>query len=191
MTMPIESPVGTLLASVTACVCSALREAGRPVCDCCLTHSDTVLPSDGADCGCDTDGETGRLNARVLTTEPVDSPNLPASSKCAQTELEVILQVGVFRCITVPEGGEAPPCDITTAEALGFLADEQIMRAAVGCCDVKSLPGRWVLTPGQWAPRGPDGGIAGGVLSLRAYGFITFPPALTAANRNSKRSARR
>jgi hypothetical protein len=176
MSMPIGSPAGTLLSTVASCVCAKLRDAGRPVCTCCLTHGGDVLPMFGCDCDCDEEDATGRMTARVLRIAPAPSNTLDATSSCLAALVQVTLQIGVFRCIDIPEADEEPSCDSLTAEALGFLADEQIMRAAVACCpDVKNIPGKWQLSPGEWEPHGPSGGCAGGVLSLNAFGTITFP----------------
>ncbi|MGW0681817.1 hypothetical protein ACWD2L_00445 [Streptomyces sp. NPDC002754] len=183
MTFPaIDSPIGTLLATVTACVCAKLRDVGRPACDCCLKHSSSVLEMDGCTCDCDDDDEAaGRVTGRVVTIGPASS-SLDTTGNCQTAMVQVTLQVGVFRCIEIPDATDEPDCDVATAEALGFLLDEQAMRAAVSCCpDLKRIPGKWQLTPGQWEPHGPSGGCAGGVITVDAYGLITFPKTPTEA----------
>lgn len=175
------APIGTLLAVLASCACAKLRELGRPVCDCCLVHSAAAMPMDGCDCGCTApEGGTeahGRLSARILQISAAPSDTSQNAGDCGKSVMtEVTLQLGVFRCITIPPDGEATDCDLGTAEALGFLADEQILRAAVNCCsDTSRIPGRWQITPGLWNPHGPEGGCAGGVLTIQAYGATTFP----------------
>lgn len=182
MTTPtdVDSPIGTLLATVTACVCARLRDIGRPACDCCLDHGLDVMPMSGCSCECDEDGATGRVTGRVLQVAPAPSNTLNATSSCLTAMVQVTLQIGVFRCVEIPEATDEPGCDMRTAEALGFLLDEQAMRAAVSCCpDLKRIPGKWELTPGLWQPHGPSGGCAGGVISVNANGIVTFPKSLT------------
>lgn len=171
-----ESSIGTLLATVTACVCTKLRDAGRPACDCCLVHGASVMSMDGCSCDCDDDTATGRVTGRVLRVIPAPSAVVNPRHSCLTAMVQVTLQIGVFRCITIPEDGAEPGCDVTTAEALGFLADEQAMRAALACCaDLSQIPGKWQLGAGEWEPHGPSGGCAGGVISVNATGAVTFP----------------
>ncbi|MFJ8934027.1 hypothetical protein ACIRLA_46430 [Streptomyces sp. NPDC102364] len=183
MTTPdvvVDSPIGTLLATVTACVCAKLRSIGRPACDCCLDFGADVMAMDGCDCTCDDDEATGRVTGRVLQIGPAPSNVIDTTSTCHTAAVQVTLQVGVFRCVELSDDGSAPTCAQATAEALGFLRDEQAMRAAVSCCpELRDIPGKWRLTPGLWQPHGPSGGCAGGVISVQATGLITFPKETT------------
>lgn len=181
MTAPpeVDAPIGTLLATVTACVCAKLRAIGRPACDCCLIHSAATMPMDGCSCDCDEDGATGRVSGRIIQIAPAPSNVVGQTSPCITAMVQVTLQVGVFRCLPLTDDGSELPCDEQTAAALGYLLDEQAMRAAVSCCDdIATIPGKWRLTPGEWQPHGPAGGCAGGVMSLNAIGAVVFPKVL-------------
>jgi hypothetical protein len=179
----LVSSVGTLLSVLTACACEALREYGRPVCDCTLVHSAQVFTMDGCACSCDDTDSTGRLTGRILQIAPAPSTNTTVAGNCGKSVMSLVtVQLGVMRCITLTDDGSPAPDDIQTAEALGFLADEQILRAALNCCtDVNKLPGRWQLTPGQWEPHGPAGGCAGGVITVQAYGAVSYPKPVAVA----------
>lgn len=183
MTTPtVDTPIGTLLATITACVCAKLRAIGRPACTCCLTHSADVLAMSGCDCECDDAEATGRVTGRILQIAPAPSNTLDVTSSCLTAMVQVTLQIGVFRCIELADDGSDTPCETLTAEALGFLADEQAIRAALSCCTgLKDVPGKWRLSPGEWQPHGPAGGCAGGVISVNANGAVTFPKALVEA----------
>lgn len=68
------------------------------------------------------------------------------------------LEVGVLRCIGIPEGGEAPTATDALLAATQAMSDMQAILCAAMSCEV------WgAITVGTWTPSGPLGGQYGGM----------------------------
>jgi hypothetical protein len=89
----------------------------------------------------------------VTPTAVIDS----FGGDCGGT-LRIGLEVGVLRCLEIPEDGEAPTASDVLVAATQAMADMQaIMCAALGC-EV------WdAIEVGEWSPSGPLGGQYGGI----------------------------
>lgn len=156
--------------------------AGFEVCECCLRHQADLLPMDGCGCPCPDQSKDGHLWGRVQSISPQDASGtglgLISADNCPSGTLNVVMEIGVHRCIALTEDGSAPPCDVLSQEAYDFLADEELLRMAVFCCNVEDLPGEYQLRADAWRPVGPAGGCAGGVLTVIATGEanLILPP---------------
>lgn len=78
-------------------------------------------------------------------------------------ELSLTLEVGILRCIEVPEGGEAPSASDVLVAALQAMEDMNTIHcAAMGAEDEEEA--LWSSVESQeWFPAGPSGGQVGGV----------------------------
>jgi hypothetical protein len=72
--------------------------------------------------------------------------------------LRIGLEVGVLRCIDVPEGGEAPTASDVLVASLQAMTDMRALYCAAMDCEVWDS-----IDSGTWAPSGPLGGQYGGV----------------------------
>jgi hypothetical protein len=78
----------------------------------------------------------------------------------------VELEMGAYRCAaTIDNRGNPPSCERIVRDAEVILDDAAAMRRAANCCFRAGEAGRQ-LTVGAWQPYGPDGGCAGGTMSV-------------------------
>lgn len=68
------------------------------------------------------------------------------------------IEVGVLRCITIEEGGEAPTATDVMVAALQTMTDMKALYCAAMECDAWDS-----IDAGQWQPSGPLGGQYGGM----------------------------
>lgn len=155
------------------CLCAELGEAvGGPVCTCCLAPGPE--PMECCDCA---EGE-GNAWVRVVRVFPTAARfPIPAAdpNRCVTGLYAVELELGVYRCVSVIDDDGVPPsCEQRTADTEKVLDDAAAMRRAVVCCFVAR--GRQAIV-GEWRGRGPDGGCAGGAMTVLVEAGDCCPPA--------------
>lgn len=131
------------------------------ICSYGLTIGESYVPFDpDPDDDCE-DGEAAcsQIWVRVTQVTPTEAPEGWAGS-CAE-EMMLGLEVGVIRCLEIPEDGEAPTATDVTTAALRAMSDMQAMKCAALNCEVWDS-----IEVGGWSPLGPLGGQVGGVLSF-------------------------
>lgn len=154
---PFDEALFAALAGFTTCVGSAVQ----PICSYGLTIGETYVPFDpdpDDEDNCDADEHAcSQLWVRVTGVDLKEMPESFEGDSCG-TALEVGLEVGVLRCVNIPEDGEAPTATDVMVSAFEAMTDMRaIMCAALGC-DV------WQhIIVGSWSPEGPMGGQAGGL----------------------------
>lgn len=89
-----------------------------------------------------------------------ENPGIPGGwdGDCAAT-LSLEIEVGVLRCLDVPEEGEAPVASEMLLASMQAMSDMTAIRCAAVSCDAWSGP----VVPGPWRPLGPLGGQYGGL----------------------------
>lgn len=97
----------------------------------------------------------GQLWGRVVRVSGRTKPG-SGFNACAILFWEVVLAVGVIRCVAVSaEDGTAPSDEAITADAWQFLSDLAAIQEALACrVDLAGV--------GDFTPLGPQGGCAGG-----------------------------
>jgi hypothetical protein len=162
-------PVGPLVTRLLGCLCDQLPATlAGPACFCCARPG-LAVPADFC-CSCDgvTPGE-GQAWVRAARIFPVTArfPTPQADrDPCERGGWAVELQLGVWRCAaTVDDEGNPPECADVTRDAMVALSDAAAMRRAVKCCF--AVPrGDYLVVVNGWEPLGPNGGCAGGQLTI-------------------------
>lgn len=148
--------LNTALVAFTGCIGEALEE----LCSYGLTYGDAYVPflPDEDDTTCDED-EVLCSQAWVRVTDVSPSPGgIEAWGGDCAVELTVGLEVGILRCVDIPEGGEAPTMTGVLTAAMQANTDMQAILCAAMGCEVWGS-----LDVGQWQPTGPLGGQYGGI----------------------------
>lgn len=131
------------------------------LCSYSLTYGDTYvpfLPDEDSDDACDEDDTLcSQAWVRVSSINPSAGTAEGWGGDCA-IELAVNLEVGVVRCVGIPEGGEAPTESDALAAAIQSLEDMNAMHCAAMNCEVWES-----IETGAWEPQGPMGGQYGGI----------------------------
>lgn len=164
MTTPLsDSLVAPLLVALRECVRTELaRSVNGPVCRASIRHSVVTPTMDGCDCLCE-DGQ-GDAWVRLVRLDPDgDGQGFALPGVCPQGWVAII-EMGVYRCVPLPEEGEALPEDTEHQIALAALADMNALVRVVGCCP--ALRDEHVGVE-FWQPLGPTGGCAGSSLQIR------------------------
>ena len=91
---------------------------------------------------------------RVMDILPVSQDSF--GDDCA-TVMRIGLEVGVLRCVEVPEDGEAPKATDVLLSAMQSMEDMNAIYCAAMDCEVWNS-----IDAGQWLPNGPQGGQYGG-----------------------------
>lgn len=163
MTAPIsDALVAPLLLELRDCLCAELRRTMLgAACRCMVVHSVTVPVADGCDCECD--AGQGEAWVRLVRLEPEISLNPIAAQSCP-AGWQAVIELGIRRCIPIPDEGEPLPERTVTDTALELLSDQAATLRVLGCC-----PALTDLSFGVdfWQPDGPAGGCAGGTLQIR------------------------
>lgn len=174
MSEPAPEPIPDLMVlphaeRLLACLCAELAlSPGGPVCTCCLRPGGALVPMDS--CFCECDGGKGQASVQVLSIYP--SSKFPRNSldqwdeACEVTTTWVAeLAMTVYRCVgVVDEQGNPPSCERLEQDARMIQGDAAAMRRAFACCDWSN--GRSKV-PGPWTPVPPQGGCAGGFMTVR------------------------
>lgn len=151
---PDERLIDALLA-FTGCVGGALKG----ICSYGLTIGEAYVPFDpDPEDSCEED-EVACSQAWVRVTDVQPAPGSPEgwSGDCALA-LRMGLEVGVLRCLDVPEDGEAPTASDVLVAAMQSMEDMNALLCAAMGCEV------WdAIRVGTWSPSGPLGGQYGGI----------------------------
>lgn len=160
--------LSTSLEGLAACLCAELQAMAAPfVCFCgVIIGEDTYDLSGIGDCEDNACGQawirvTQAYMASDLGEQDVDGNN-------CSLELNVDLDIGILRCLEVPEKGEANTPEELLAAFRQQNEDMLAIRRAVLCCD--AIDTRDVIL-GLWTPQGPQGGIYGGIWTATLGGF--------------------
>lgn len=143
------------LMQFTACVCAPLED----ICSYGLTIGETYVPFDpDPEDECE-DEEVACSQAwvRVAGTNLKEMPDSFDGPSCA-TVLSLTLEVGVLRCIEIPERGEAPTATDVLIASLQAMKDMRAILCAALGCEVWDM-----IEVGNWSPDGPLGGQYGGI----------------------------
>lgn len=169
-----ETPADRLndaIIAFTGCIGEALNADGKEgVCSYGWTIGDTYVPFDpdeDNDSCTEEEAVCSQMWVRVtnLTPLPVAVENWDTTT-CA-LQMSMGLEVGILRCVEIPEGGEAPTESNVLADAMQSMDDmNTILCAALGCEGVEDKFDK--ITVGQWVPTGPDGGQYGGIWTFTA-----------------------
>lgn len=139
---------------------ACMGEAVPDICSYGLTYGDTYVPFDPDDDDevCD-ENEAMCSQIWVRVTDVAPSPGAVEGwqGDCA-IELTLGLEVGIIRCVDIPEGGEAPKASDTLAAAMQAMSDMLALHCAAMGCEVWSS-----ISTGAWEPMSPIGGQYGGV----------------------------
>lgn len=171
--MALNDVVVPLATRLLACLCTALEgTVAGPACRCCL-YPGLVVPMDDCDCEC---GAGGNGSASVRVARIFPTKRFPGQSfdvePCKANTWAVELVMTVYRCVAVlNEDGSPPSCSAVTDDAEKILSDGAAMRQAVTCCypdaDI-------VAVVGAWEPLGPNGGCAGGQMTITVQFYDQF-----------------
>lgn len=151
----------TALLIFTERVCSPLG-----VCSYGLTMGESYVPFDpDEDDDCE-EGEAYCSQAWVRVDGMEFQTSESWANKCGG-QIALTIEVGVLRCVDVPEDGEAPTATDVAAAALQAMEDMY----TIHCAAMKEDDPEdelWIdIESQQWTPSGPLGGQAGGVWTFR------------------------
>lgn len=146
--------LNTALVAFTGCIGESLAD----LCSYGLTIGETYVPfNPDPDDDCDEDEAIcSQAWVRVMGVTPTAAPESFGGQGCG-VELSVELEVGVLRCLDIPEGGEAPTATDVMAASMQAMSDMQTIYCAAMACEVWES-----IESGSWAPEGPLGGQYGG-----------------------------
>lgn len=144
------------LVEFTACVGTAVAD----ICSFGLTIGERYVPFDpDPEDNCeDEEVACSQLWVRVIDVQPLPGAIEGWEGDSCGSSLELTLEVGILRCVEVPDDGEAPTATDVLLAALQAMADMRAILCAALGCEV------WeALHIGQWVPSGPLGGQYGGI----------------------------
>jgi len=98
----------------------------------------------------------GQLSGRIVSINPHVGTQARSSSPCGVLYWDVLLAVGILRCVdVVDDQGTAPSTLELDRDGQQMLWDAQALQQVILCHDkVKQI--------NAWVPQGPQGGCAGG-----------------------------
>lgn len=164
-----DSLVAPLLMALRDCLCCQLESSLRgPTCRCVIRHALSTPSMDACDCNCGVDPATGTDGqgdawVRLVQLQP-EATSLPLGSHACPQGWTAIIELGTYRCITLPEEAGPLAAQDENDIAMDMLSDMNAMVRALGCCE--ALTDRDVGVD-FWQPLGPSGGCAGGALQIR------------------------
>lgn len=152
----LTDPLHDALVEFTACIGNALED----ICSYGLTIGETYVPFDpDPDDECDADEvQCSQAWVRVIGVNPKPEAVENWAGEDCNLTLMMALEVGVTRCIEVPEHGEAPEASDVLVAAIQAVDDMRAILCAALGCDVWDS-----IKTGTWTPSGPLGGQYGGV----------------------------
>lgn len=157
MTTPTPEPgehISTAVVAFLGCISEALPD----ICSIGWTIGDSYVPfdPDDGDESCDEeDVYCSQAWVRLTDVTPIDQESF--GDDCS-TVMRIGLEVGVLRCVEVPEDGEAPKATDVMVAAMQSVEDMNRIYCAAMDCEV------WhAIDAGQWLPNGPMGGQYGGI----------------------------
>lgn len=136
------------------------------VCSWGLTIGETYVPFDpdedeAEECPHDEEDDFATCSqvwVRVENITPKTAPEPGLAARDYYYDSTITLEVGILRCIEVPEGGEAPRAtDVMSSAFLAMEDMNDLLCAAMGCEVWESIE------VGTWTPSGPLGGQYGGI----------------------------
>lgn len=116
------------LSGLAACVCDSID----PVCRCDVVVGDQHYTLTGPESDCDDCGEAW---VRVTSIAPLINQQPSFGGETCFQSLALVLDVGVLRCMPVPEHGEAPDGPEMAAVALQQSQDIVGAQGGILCCD--------------------------------------------------------
>lgn len=148
----LGDPLVNALLEFTECIGQALPD----LCSYGLTVGESYVPflpdEDEPDC----DDDCSQMWVRVAGISPAPGATEGWAGDCALT-LRLTLEVGVVRCVEVPEDGEAPYSSDVLVSAVQSMADMKAIQCAAVDCDAFDT-----VLVGAWNPLGPRGAQYGG-----------------------------
>jgi hypothetical protein len=135
--------------------CAVVHSATQPVMDGCVCERDVTHGAAQGDAWV----RLGSLNPAVFgnsfttTTVPSTCPTVWQAS----------IELGTYRCVPVPDEGQALPEEVVTNTALMLASDMAALLRTLSCCE--ELQELQVAAEG-YSPIGPAGGCAGGALTF-------------------------
>lgn len=170
---PPDDRLVDALVAFTGCIANAVPD----ICSYGLTIGESYVPFDPDDdepCTAE-DVQCSQMWVRVENIVPTAINEESFDGQQCDVTLSVNIEVGVLRCIEIPEGGEAPKTSEVLAAAITAMRDMQAIQcAALNCKTTRTYPNGeetevdiWAsIDLGTWAPLGPLGGQYGGVWTL-------------------------
>lgn len=146
--------LNTALVDFTNCIGMAVTD----ICSYGLTIGESYVPFDpDPDEDCDAqDVACSQVWVRVDSVQPAPGGAEGWGGDCALT-LQLVLEVGVLRCLEIPDGGEAPTATEVLIAATQAMEDMNAIMCAALNCEV------WeAIDVIGWTPSGPLGGQYGG-----------------------------
>jgi hypothetical protein len=154
--------INEVLASLVACLCEQIAEAGLPdPCFCGLVPGEAAAADYIGDCN----DRCGMAWVRLVSLYPSSIIGAADTTpgNCAKG-LGADIEIGIMRCITAGESDGSPPSPAELLDAtLLQVTDAIVMWKTVYCCDGIDNAD-FIL--GQYQPLGPGGGTVGGVWNL-------------------------
>lgn len=153
-----ETPADRLNNAIMAfagCVAESLKD----ICTYSVTIGQSYVPFDpDEDDDCDPEEAVcSQAWVRVMNVQVMDQQFSFGGGDGCNTSLQLMLEVGILRCIEIPEGGEAPTATDVLVASMQAMTDMLAIQCASQSCDAFDS-----ITTGQWSPSGPLGGQYGG-----------------------------
>lgn len=153
--------VNDALITFAGCIANALED----ICTYSVTIGQSFVPFDpDEDDDCDADDAVcSTAWVRVINAQLTGQQwSFGGGDGCAP-ELQLQLEVGVLRCVEIPEKGEAPTATDVLAASNQAMIDMLAISCAANACEAFDE-----ITTGQWSPSGPSGGQYGGTWTFTA-----------------------
>lgn len=154
---PVEPTPGDRVNQAVVAFTGCIGEGLSDICSYGWTIGDTYVPfdPDPEDDACDEEEVyCSQAWVRVMDITPLGSETW--GGDCG-TVLQLTLEVGVLRCVEIPEDGEAPNATSVLVAAMQSMDDMNAVYCAAMECEVWNS-----IESGQWTPMGPQGGQYGG-----------------------------
>lgn len=151
------------LLKFTTCIANAVPD----ICSWGITIGETYVPFDPDEDEECTDADCSQIWVRVISVTPTNVPDGFGGNSCA-VDLRIDIEVGILRCITIPDGGEAPTATDVHLASVQSMEDMLAIQCAALTCQDTTDPENprdiWsAIELGQWTPAGPLGGQYGGI----------------------------
>lgn len=163
----LDNIVFSQMAAIAECLCAQIKENDLPgLCFCGILGGDGPYDMTGVGDDCE-EGGCGQAWVRFVTGYPSTEVGvaLQTPNNCKSNGFGYDLEVGITRCVTIPDDGEAMDHAEMLAASQLQIADMLTMQQALLCCNALNSED-FVL--GAYIPIGPEGGILGGrwILSI-------------------------
>lgn len=163
-----EKPVpGENIQMAFAAFVSCIADAFPDVCSVGMTIGSEYVPfrpDPDDDCEDDEDDEEFCTQVWVRFTGAAVSGSTGFDGGFCGSEMEMGVEVGIYRCFEMDEDGEAPTATQMFEAALQSIEDQATILCAANACDVWSK-----IVAGQWTPLGPQGYQYGGQWSFTTW----------------------